>query len=141
VQREKDRNITLIKLTWKINDINDAFPPAIRPSKSLGTTAIANIRIIARQVPNLAAAQALFLGECKDSSGQPVPVSWNHTSKISKALKSAPGASSTPTAGTTMNAANSSTGKEKVKPESKPKRAKTAVPQEVSPCPNAIWAI
>jgi hypothetical protein len=84
-QKIRDNAIQRIKEIWEVEKIEDAFPAGIKPA-TLGMSAISNIKSIAIRFPNLAEAQALFVKECKDSNGRPVPVSFSHTDRIVKEL-------------------------------------------------------
>ena len=85
-QKIRDSSIRKIKEIWKVEELRDAFPAGIKPV-DLGLTALANIKFIAKRIPNLAEAQALFVNECKDSKGDSVPVRHSHTDRIMKAIK------------------------------------------------------
>jgi hypothetical protein len=84
-QKTRDNAIRSILANWKITEIDLAFPAEIKPA-SLGNSAIVNIKNISTR-KSLAEAQALFLKECKDSKGEPVPLGFRHTEKVLKALK------------------------------------------------------
>jgi hypothetical protein len=71
-----------------VKEVKDAFPESIKPVQ-LGVTALSNIKGIARRIPNLTTAQALFLNECKDKDGAPVAVSFSHTKRIYDTLQAA----------------------------------------------------
>jgi len=66
--------------------LEEIFPDNIKPI-SLGGTAINLLRAISRKVPKLGDARALFLAECKDADGAPIPISFSHADRIWKALK------------------------------------------------------
>ena len=71
--------------TWNITDFDSIIPAVIKPAKDLGNNAIYNIRTISRRT-TLAAAQGLFLSECKNETGAPIRLSFGHTAKIAKDL-------------------------------------------------------
>ena len=55
-----ERHRKVIQDTWNVRTPDDAFPARIKPG-NLGLTALTNLKAIARKVPNLVAAQAMFL--------------------------------------------------------------------------------
>lgn len=78
--------------TWNLTSFEEMFPAAIKPTKELGSSLITHLRTISKRA-TLVAAQAMFLQECKDASGAPVPLSFGHASKIAKELLAAEAAS------------------------------------------------
>jgi hypothetical protein len=67
----------------------------------MGTTAIANMKTISNRVSELSEVRTLFLEVCKDSDGNPVPVSFTHTGAVLDILKKrAEPAATTPSAST-----------------------------------------
>ncbi|RDL40459.1 uncharacterized protein BP5553_00438 [Venustampulla echinocandica] len=85
-QRVRDVSVESIKKRWNIGSLEAAFPAEITPV-SMGIAAIANVKAIANKVPNLAAAQELFLNHCKTESGDYVPFGFSHTVKVLRFLK------------------------------------------------------
>ncbi|KAE9379326.1 hypothetical protein N431DRAFT_326853 [Stipitochalara longipes BDJ] len=127
-QQAKDANVRAILDTWKITAIEHAFPDSIRPT-SLGTSAISNLKGISRRL-SLAAAQALFLGECKDSNGTPTKVGFGHISKILKNLVETE----------TAIAAAQKSGQEGSGQKTKPRRQSTEAPKKVMTVPDDLVA-
>ncbi|KAF4634996.1 hypothetical protein G7Y89_g3105 [Cudoniella acicularis] len=87
-RRTRDQAIDKILKTYDLDNFDNLFPASIKPI-SLGQSAIVNLRSISKKVPDLADFQALFLAECKNPNGEPVPASFGHTQKISNALSAA----------------------------------------------------
>lgn len=84
---KRDAAVKVLKDTWNVDCPEGVFPPPIRPTTPLGTTAVMNLRAITNRVGNLAAVQALFVAECKNLDGGPIPGSFGHTKKILQTLK------------------------------------------------------
>ena len=106
-----NKDVEAIKKKWGITSVEDAFPNAIKPL-GLGKTALCKLRAIATRVPNLAAAQALFLHEARKSDGTLVPFGFSHASRIFEKLKaneiSTPDSKAKSTAETASPAVNKS---------------------------------
>jgi hypothetical protein len=85
-QNQVDKDRKAIQDTWNIAKVEDAFPDSIKPL-SLGQTALTNLRGIARRVPNLAAARAMFLDVAKNSKGAAIPFGFKSTTIILEQLK------------------------------------------------------
>ena len=101
--KKRETAIRGILETWGVGSLEEVFLPEIKPTGYLGTSAVLNIRAISNRVSSVSVAQGLFLGECKDDSGNPVPVSFGHTSNVLKTLKQNEAASAA-TSGSTSSA-------------------------------------
>jgi hypothetical protein len=137
--KTRDQSIAAIRKAWNVKEVKDAFPESIKPVQ-LGVTALHNIKAIARKIPNLTTAQALFLNECKDKDGAPVAVSFSHTKRIYDTLQAANNYEST---SQTSTPAGSTRGKkcgenETVTPTQGPQVSASGVEQNSQNVPHRI---
>jgi hypothetical protein len=84
-----------ISKTWRIAEVEDAFPRSIKPV-NLGTSALRKLKAIASKA-DLATAQALFLAEAQ-KDGTPIAFTFAHAVRILESLKPDETPTSTPTA-------------------------------------------
>jgi hypothetical protein len=142
--QKRETAIRSILETFGVGSVDEVFPQVIKPTAYLGNSALLNIRAISNRVDSLSTAQALFLGECKDSSGDPVPVSFMHTSNVLKTLKENEAASSATSHGTSKTTPRASSGRVSRGKRSNPKGKKkenvnTSSPSAVSQLLKCTW--
>lgn len=155
-QKSRDNHIRILLEDWNFGSSQlDAFerclPENIRPT-NLGDTAISNLRSIARKTKNdFAKARQMFIDECRDKNGRPVPLGWGHTSHVLEKLKEAeagtpgtanPTGKDTTQKATSSKAIQSNPTKAKVEELLTPSPKSKAIPKPVAKVttPNAAFS-
>jgi len=68
----------------------------------MGTTAVANMKIISNRVNELSEVRPLFSDVCKDSDGNPIPASYMHTVAVLNIIKKRAEVATSPPSATTL---------------------------------------